>query len=80
MLRKEMQPDFTLECILGDIESLVQSIRSVTFAFVPREGNGAAHSVTKFVFQERKMFLWDCIGPEFLFNILAQDVNLSIRL
>ncbi|KAM2417384.1 hypothetical protein ACFX1W_024235 [Malus domestica] len=80
MLRKEMQPNFSLECILGDIESLVQHMRSVTFAFVPREGNGAAHSVAKFVFQEKKTFLWDFIGPEFLFNILAQDINLSIRL
>ncbi|XP_070672442.1 uncharacterized protein [Malus domestica] len=80
MLRKEMQPDFSLECILGDIESLVQRMRSVTFAIVPRKGNGAAHLVAKFVFQEKKTFLWDCIGPEFLFNILAQDINLSIRL
>ncbi|CAN6711155.1 unnamed protein product [Malus baccata var. baccata] len=80
MLRKEMQPDFNLDCILSDIERLVQSMRSVTFAFVPREVNGAAHSVAKFVFREGKTLLWNCIGLEFLFNILAQDINLSICL
>ncbi|CAN6681306.1 unnamed protein product [Malus baccata var. baccata] len=53
---------------------------TVSFAFVPREGNRAAHSMAKYAFKEGRSFSWDCIGPEFLFNILAKDVNLSIRL
>ncbi|KAM1345849.1 hypothetical protein PS2_034947 [Malus domestica] len=80
MLKKEILVDFSMECILDDIEILAQKLRSVSFAFVPREGNRAAHSVAKYVFKEGRSFSWDCIGPEFLFNFLAKDVNLSIRL
>ncbi|KAM2577983.1 hypothetical protein TB2_003585 [Malus domestica] len=80
MLKKEVLVDFSIECILGDIEVLAQKLRSVSFAFVPREGNRAAHSVAKYAFKEGRSFSWDCIGPEFLFNLLAKDVNLSIRL
>ncbi|KAM1736077.1 hypothetical protein ACFX12_014475 [Malus domestica] len=80
MLKKEIVADFSIECILDDIEVLAQKLRSVSFAFVPREGNRAAHSVAKYVFNEGRSFSWDCIGPEFLFNLLAKDVNLSIRL
>ncbi|KAM2382902.1 hypothetical protein FF1_040468 [Malus domestica] len=80
MIRKEMTQNYSLECILGDIEALVRGLRSVTFKFVSRECNHAAHSVAKFVFKERKTFMWDCIGPDFMFNSLAQDINLSIHL
>ncbi|KAM1799034.1 hypothetical protein ACFX1T_033030 [Malus domestica] len=78
MIRHELPIDFSLECILSDIEVLALRLRSVSFSYVPRESNVAAHSVAKFVFKEGCEFGWDCIGPEFLFNILAQDVNLSI--
>ncbi|KAM1160595.1 hypothetical protein ACFX19_034183 [Malus domestica] len=80
MLKKEMLVDFSIECILSDIEVLAQKLRSVSFAFVPREGNRAAHSVAKYAFKKGRSFSWDCIGPDFLFNLLAKDVNLSIRL
>ncbi|CAN6584252.1 unnamed protein product [Malus baccata var. baccata] len=80
MLRNETTPDFSLECIFGDIVTLARGLESVTYEFVSRESNRAAHSVARYVFQEGKDFVWDHIGPEFLFNILAQDVNLSIRL
>lgn len=80
MIKKEVALDFSLECILGDIEMLVQRLTSVTFAFVSRLSNRAAHSVAKFVFKESKDVSWDHIGPEFLFNILAEDVNIPIRL
>ncbi|KAM2182098.1 hypothetical protein ACFX1Q_032627 [Malus domestica] len=80
MLRHELPHDFSLECILGDIEVLARRLRSVSFSSVPRESNIAAHSVAKFAFKEGREFGWDCIGLEFLFNILAQDVNLSIRI
>ncbi|KAM1773057.1 hypothetical protein ACFX12_042592 [Malus domestica] len=78
MLRKEVALDFSIECILGDIEVLAQRLKSVTFAFVPRECNRAGHSVAKYVFNEGRAFNWDCIGPAFLFNFLAHDVNISI--
>ncbi|KAM1806051.1 hypothetical protein ACFX11_029241 [Malus domestica] len=80
MLKKEAVIDFSIECILGDIEVLAQKLRSVSFAFVPRKGNCAAHSVAKYAFKEGRSFTWDCIGPDFLFNLLAKDVNISIRL
>ncbi|CAN6691340.1 unnamed protein product [Malus baccata var. baccata] len=80
MIRNEIEFDFSIDCILGDIEVLARRLRSVSFSYVPRECNVAAHSVAKFVFKEGRDFGWDCIGPEFLFNILAQDVNLSIRI
>ncbi|CAN6562431.1 unnamed protein product [Malus baccata var. baccata] len=80
MLKKEVMVDFSIKCILGDIEVLVQKLKSIFFAFVPREGNRAAHSVAKYAFKEGRSFSWDCIGPDFLFNLLAKDVNLSIPL
>ncbi|KAM2202360.1 hypothetical protein ACFX1X_001183 [Malus domestica] len=80
MIRHELDHDFSIECILGDIEVLAHRLRSVSFSYVPRESNAAAHSVAKFVFKEGREYGWDCIGPEFLFNILAQDVNLSIHI
>ncbi|CAN6713293.1 unnamed protein product [Malus baccata var. baccata] len=80
MIRNETTPDCNLECTLGDIVTLARGLESVTFDFVSRESNRAAHSVAKYVFLEGKDFVWDHIGPDFLFNILAQDVNLSIRL
>lgn len=58
----------------------MRSLTFVTFALVPRECNHVAHSVAKFVFKEGRDFIWDCIGLECLFNILAQDVNISIRI
>ncbi|CAN6722681.1 unnamed protein product [Malus baccata var. baccata] len=80
MIRKEVTVDCNLDCVLGDIEVLAQMLKSVTFAFVPRESNHAAHLVAKHVFKEGRDFIWDCIGPEFLFNALAKDVNLLIRI
>ncbi|CAN6581073.1 unnamed protein product [Malus baccata var. baccata] len=71
MLRNELPHDFSLECILGDIEVLARRMMSVSFFFMPRESNLAAHSVAKFVFKEGRDFGWDCIGSEFLFNTLA---------
>ncbi|CAN6720425.1 unnamed protein product [Malus baccata var. baccata] len=80
MIRKEVSADFSLDCVLGDIKILAQKLTSVTFAFVPRESNHAAHLVAKYVFKEGRDFIWDCVGPAFLFNALAKDVNLMICL
>ncbi|KAM2231146.1 hypothetical protein ACFX1S_015471 [Malus domestica] len=80
MINKGTAPNCSFECILGDIEVLARRLTSVTFGFVPRERNRAAHSVAKFVFKEGKDIVWDHVGPKFLFNVLAQDVNISIRI
>ncbi|CAN6541779.1 unnamed protein product [Malus baccata var. baccata] len=80
MIRKELTHNFRIGCLLGDIENLARRMQAVSFVFAPRECNTAAHSVAKFVFQEGREFVWDCIGPEFLFNTLANDANLLLRL
>ncbi|CAN6708041.1 unnamed protein product [Malus baccata var. baccata] len=80
MIRNEVSADFSLDCVLGDIEILAQKLTSMMFAFVPRESNHAAHLVAKYVFKEGRDFIWDCVGAAFLFNALAKDVNLKIRL
>ncbi|XP_028954790.1 uncharacterized protein [Malus domestica] len=54
MIRKELMHDYSLECILGDIEIIVRRLRSVTFIFVSRECNRVAHSVAKYVFKKRR--------------------------
>ncbi|XP_070679310.1 uncharacterized protein [Malus domestica] len=80
MIRNELTQDFRLECLLGDIEFLARRMQAVVFIFVSRESNKAAHLVTKYVGEKGRDFVWDCIGPEFLFNTLAQDINLPLRI
>ncbi|KAM1255800.1 hypothetical protein ACFX2G_030595 [Malus domestica] len=80
MIRKKVSADCNLDCVLGDIEILTRKLTSVTFAFVPRESNQAAHLVAKYVFKKGRDYTWDNVGPVFLFNTLATDVNLLIRL
>ncbi|XP_050156314.1 uncharacterized protein LOC126630260 [Malus sylvestris] len=80
MIRKEITQDFRLECILDDIEVLARRMQAVVFVFVPRECNKAAHLVAKYVGEKGRDFVWYCIGPEFLFNTLAQDINLPMRI
>ncbi|KAM2209549.1 hypothetical protein ACFXTI_025394 [Malus domestica] len=45
-----------------------------------KESNHAAHLVAKYVFKAGRDFIWDCVGPAFLFHALAKDVNLMICL
>ncbi|KAM2075262.1 hypothetical protein ACFX1T_038167 [Malus domestica] len=80
MIRNELTQDFRLECLLGDIEFLARRMQAVVFVFVSRESNKAAHLVAKYVGEKGRDFMWDCIGPEFLFNTLAQDINLPLRI
>ncbi|RXI01340.1 hypothetical protein DVH24_001574 [Malus domestica] len=70
MLRKETPIDFSLECILGDIESLACRLTSVSFAYVSRESNLAAHSVAN-----EEQYLSGDVG-----RILPNLVILSVSL
>ncbi|KAM1728481.1 hypothetical protein ACFX12_018978 [Malus domestica] len=45
-----------------------------------RSGNTDAHVVASYVASHGGALRWDAIGPEFLFNILVQDVNVSVRI
>ena len=59
MIRNELPHDFRLDCLLSDIEFLVRRVKSVTFVFVSRESNKAAHSMAKFVREKDGIFVWD---------------------
>ena len=65
MIRKETSPDFNIECILGDIETLACCLESVTFVFAPRESNRAAHSVAKFVFKRGRILFGIVLAQNF---------------
>ncbi|KAM1236702.1 hypothetical protein ACFX2G_038532 [Malus domestica] len=80
MINKEIEVNADLECLLFDIDSLVKHIEDVKIGFVPQGSNLAAHTVASFTAKYGGPFVWDEIGLEFLFNILAMDVNISIRL
>ncbi|XP_068328078.1 uncharacterized protein [Pyrus communis] len=80
MVNEEYVIDATLECFLHDIRFLASQLGTVTFAFVERHGNTAAHVVASYVTSRGGAFRWDAIDPEFLFNILAEDVNITIRI
>lgn len=66
-------------CLI-DIWYLANQFREVEFSFVPRGGNLAALVVASHVACHGSSFLWDVLGPDFLFKILAEDINVSIRL
>ncbi|XP_050142311.1 uncharacterized protein LOC126618317 [Malus sylvestris] len=80
MLNKEIQADVLLEIYLVDIWNLMQSFQSVKFIFTPRQCNRAAHMVAAYVLKHGGSYGWDELGPQFLFNILAEDANVSIRI
>ena len=80
MVNGEYVIDATLECFLHDIRFLASQLGRVTFAFVKRHGNDAAYDVALYVTSHGGAFRWNAIGPEFLFNILAEDVNITIRI
>ena len=50
---------------------ITNDVGTVSFEIVRREGNQAAYSVAAFIQKIGGSFRWDCIGPEFIFNILA---------
>ncbi|KAB2606191.1 hypothetical protein D8674_005908 [Pyrus ussuriensis x Pyrus communis] len=63
-----------------EIESDSQVIIRVRFGFVKRNGNAAAHAVASYIASHGGAFRWDAIGLKFLFNVLAEDVNIPIRI
>ncbi|CAL8178189.1 unnamed protein product [Prunus armeniaca] len=68
-----------LEGIIFDIKHLVASLSRVSFVFAPKACNKAAHTVAGFVSKQEGNHVWDDFGTDWLFNILASDVNLTIR-
>ncbi|CAN6553836.1 unnamed protein product [Malus baccata var. baccata] len=65
-----------LACIdHGFNDIIIESDASSIIKMLKKEGNRAAYSVAKYAFKEGRSFSWDCIGPDFLFNILAKDAK-----
>ena len=58
----------------------MSQLGEVRFLFVKRKGNAATYVVTSYVTSHRGVFRRDALDPEFIFNILAEDVNVSIRI
>lgn len=80
MLNKETTVDVNLEVYIQDIWRMTRLFPLVRFCFTPRHCNRAAHSIAAYVVKHGGIFGWNELGPEFLFNILAEDANVTVRL
>ncbi|CAL9013929.1 unnamed protein product [Prunus brigantina] len=80
MLCGKWKVGFAVEPIIFDIKRLVAQCQHCVFLFTPRLCNKAAHKVAAFVFRVGGIHTWDDLWPEWIFDTLASDVNLSIRL
>ncbi|CAL2238019.1 unnamed protein product [Prunus armeniaca] len=80
MLRGERQVDVAVEAMVFDIKVLAGRLQQVVFLATPRQCNKVAHEVAAFVSRVGGNHIWDRMWPEWIFDILASDVNLAIRL
>ncbi|BFG14968.1 hypothetical protein CerSpe_012420 [Prunus speciosa] len=80
MLHGHMKTDTTIDGIIHDIKVLASHVGQVSFTFVNRRCNAAAHLVAAHVSRMGGKFNWDQLWPEWLFDTLAADVNIPIRL
>ncbi|KAM1862983.1 hypothetical protein ACFX14_003379 [Malus domestica] len=80
MLNGLLLSEASIEGILWDIEFSRNQLEFVEFLYTPRAYNEAAHLVAQFVTRMGGSHLWDCLEPEWLFNTLAIDVNISVRI
>ncbi|KAL6284105.1 hypothetical protein ACE6H2_015034 [Prunus campanulata] len=72
--------DMAVEAIIFDIKHLVGQLEHCVFLYTPRHCNKAAHKIAAFVSRVGGIHTWDDLWPEWIFDILASDVNLTIRL
>ncbi|CAN6677227.1 unnamed protein product [Malus baccata var. baccata] len=80
MINGECSIDANLECFIFDIQNLASQIRKVKFMHVRRNDNLAAHAVASYATSSCGSIPIENYGPEFFFNILAEDVNVYIRI
>ncbi|KAM1993517.1 hypothetical protein ACFX16_009840 [Malus domestica] len=80
MIHGKLQPDATLKGILWDITTIKQHLCSIKFLYTPRACNEVVHLVASYVTHVGSVHSWDELEPEWLFNTLASDVNISIRI
>ncbi|KAB2634115.1 hypothetical protein D8674_039126 [Pyrus ussuriensis x Pyrus communis] len=69
-----------LNMITRELQLGAADVGVLEFAYSPHRANNTAHVVAADVFKTEENVMWDCIGPDFLFNILAKDVNISIQI
>ncbi|CAN6715417.1 unnamed protein product [Malus baccata var. baccata] len=87
MINGVLVPKADLEGILWDMNHIRQQLSSVKFMFTPCACNGTAHQVASYITSvcvcvcvgEGGFHMWDRFEPEWLFNILASDVHISIH-
>ncbi|XP_070675771.1 uncharacterized protein [Malus domestica] len=80
MIHGRLQPKAGLDRILWDINLLKQHFDAIEFLYAPRACNKAAHLVASYVTRVEGSHSWDGFKPEWLFNTLAFNVNISIRI
>lgn len=80
MVNGDRVADAELDGLLFDIHAVTRELQEVTFTYAPRSCNMAAHEVAAFVCRNGGLFWWDFIPPDWLFNILACEANVSVRL
>ncbi|CAL8082678.1 unnamed protein product [Prunus armeniaca] len=80
MLHGNMKTDTAIDGIIHDIKLLACQVGQISFTFVNRRCNAAAHLVAAHVSRVGGEFKWDQLWPEWLFDTLAADVNITIRL
>ena len=80
MLTGTISTDAAMESIIWDIYNLQSQLCSVQFLFTPLSCNEAAHLVASHVIRMGGHHVWDWLEPEWLFNVLASDVDISIRI
>ncbi|RXH90132.1 hypothetical protein DVH24_032489 [Malus domestica] len=68
-----MERDAILEGVLFDMDCLAMDFHFVKLGFVPRDGNFAFHEVISFATKHGGKLLWNEIGRNFFFNILATE-------
>ena len=80
MLTRVISTDVAMKGVIWDIHHLKLQLCSVQFLFTPRSCNEAAHVVASHVTRVGGCHVWDCLESKWLFNVLASDVNISIRI
>ncbi|BFG22886.1 hypothetical protein CerSpe_091590 [Prunus speciosa] len=80
MLCGDWKMDTSVEAIIFDIKQLVMHLQQCVFMYAPRLCNKAAHKIAAFVSRVGGIHTCDDLWPEWIFDILASDVNLTIRL
>ncbi|CAN6695291.1 unnamed protein product [Malus baccata var. baccata] len=80
MVHGKLQPDATMEAILWDINLIQQQLCSIEISYNPRACNEVAHLVASYVTRMGGAHSCDEFEPEWLFNTLASDVNILIRI